>query len=64
MGLTMLTLDDAVRMAGWLYPALVLVESFIKSPLGSALIVLGLVTLPAVDLVRRVKGWGKREGQV
>lgn len=63
MGLSMLTLDDAVRMAGWPYPALVLVESFVKFPLGSALIVLALVTLPAVDLVRRVKGWGKREGQ-
>lgn len=51
----MLILDDAVGMTGWPYQALVLVESFVKFPLGSALIVLGLITLPAVELVRRVR---------
>lgn len=56
MSLSMPILGEAVGMAGWPYPALFLVGSFVKFPLGSALIVLGLITLPAVDLVRRVKG--------
>lgn len=50
MGVSMLILDDAVGMAGWPYPALFLLESFVKFPVGSALIVLGLITLPAVKV--------------
>lgn len=40
---------------GWPYPGLVLVESFVKSPFGLALIVFGLITLTAMELVRRVR---------
>lgn len=40
---------------GWPYSGLVLVESFVKSPFGLALIVFGLITLTAMELVRRVR---------
>lgn len=51
--LSTLTLDGAVQMARWPYPALVVVESYVKFRFGSALIILSLITLLAVELVRK-----------
>ena len=51
----MLTLDGAVEMARRPHPALVLVESYVEFCLGSALIILGLITLLAAELVRKAR---------
>lgn len=42
-------------MARWPHPALILVESYVEFCLGSALIILGLITLLAAELVRKAR---------